>query len=443
MIELCEKIASFEDEKAALSREMINLRAENGHLATVRDWANILQEKLDALKTQSESMVSRDKYTKACSELDSALLREKQAEDLLKEQGDQLLSVGRQLESKHKEDSSREISLAESARELCEVKLDLSKKTHELRGLSRKLEELQLEKSRLQQSVTNADISARCAVRDGDMVACYVKAVNDAVEGFKHQLVYSPSTVNALMLPQLDEVVSGGSKCSNELKICHDLVINFSETLGHLTTNLHNQTNQIRTQKENIAALKQELLASTKPPMHASLSQGNKQFINEGRGHQVQSSASFSHPRQRRQTPDSDYGGSSFHSGLVSSTSTIDSPLFINQNVHLPPPPSSYQQGVTSTHSMLHQPTTATPYQSQVMSERGDFERMAGSPKEREGSSAAAAKKATGGRRKEDSGRRTAPSHDQGTMLRRSSSLRNTSGNQRSSPALKQSVSRR
>ena len=65
------------------------------------------------------------------------------------------------------------------------------------------MEELQLEKSRLQQSVTNADISARCAVRDGDMVSCYVKAVNDAVEGFKNQLIYSPSTANALMLPQV------------------------------------------------------------------------------------------------------------------------------------------------------------------------------------------------------------------------------------------------
>ena len=48
--------------------------------------------------------------------------------------GDQLLNMGRQLESKHKEENSREISLAESARELCEVKLELSKKTHEMRG---------------------------------------------------------------------------------------------------------------------------------------------------------------------------------------------------------------------------------------------------------------------------------------------------------------------
>ena len=32
-------------------------------------------------------MVSREKYTKTSGELDSALLREKQAEDLLKEQG--------------------------------------------------------------------------------------------------------------------------------------------------------------------------------------------------------------------------------------------------------------------------------------------------------------------------------------------------------------------
>ena len=93
-------------------------------------------------------MVNRDKYNKVCGELDSALLREKQAEDLLKEQGEHLLNMGRQLESKHKDESSREISLAESARELCEVKLELSKKTHEIRGLSRKMEELQLEKSR-------------------------------------------------------------------------------------------------------------------------------------------------------------------------------------------------------------------------------------------------------------------------------------------------------
>ena len=148
-------------------------------------------------------MVSRDKYNKVCTELDGALLREKQAEDLLREQGEQLLSLGKQLEAKHRDESSRELSLAESARELCETKLELSKRTHEMRGLSRMLEELQVEKSKLQQSATHADISARCAVRDGDLVCCYVKTVNNAVENFKNQLIYSPSTVNSLMLPQV------------------------------------------------------------------------------------------------------------------------------------------------------------------------------------------------------------------------------------------------
>ena len=85
-----------------------------------------------------------------------------------------------------------------------------------------------------------------------------------------------------------------------------ELVINFGDTLGHLTTHLHNQTNQIRTQKENIAALKQELLASTKPPLHHSVSSGRdsareKSGIESGlgsRSHMIQSSASFSNPKQ-------------------------------------------------------------------------------------------------------------------------------------------------
>ncbi len=154
-------------------------------------------------------MVSKDKYSKVCYELDSAMLREKQTEDLLREQGEQLLVLGKQLEAKHREDSSREMSLADSAKELCEAKLELSRKSHELRGLNRKMEELQLEKSRLQQSMASADISARCAIRDSDVVSCYVKAVNHSIENFKNQLLYSPNTeVNcSLMLPQVDPIL--------------------------------------------------------------------------------------------------------------------------------------------------------------------------------------------------------------------------------------------
>ena len=55
---------------------------------------------------------------------------------------------------------------------------------------------------------------------------------------------------------------------------------NFGETLAHLTTQMHNQTNQIRLQRNNIAALKQELLASTKPQILVgndySAANGNK-----------------------------------------------------------------------------------------------------------------------------------------------------------------------
>ena len=62
MIELCERISCLEEDRARVEREVANLRSENGHLASVRDRADILQKKLDTLKAQvSKAVGYKDK----------------------------------------------------------------------------------------------------------------------------------------------------------------------------------------------------------------------------------------------------------------------------------------------------------------------------------------------------------------------------------------------
>ena len=62
MIELCERISCLEEDRARVEREVANLRSENGHLASVRDRADILQKKLDTLKAQvSKAVDYKDK----------------------------------------------------------------------------------------------------------------------------------------------------------------------------------------------------------------------------------------------------------------------------------------------------------------------------------------------------------------------------------------------
>ena len=52
LIDLNEKVSTYEEEKALLNQELMKLRSENSHLVTVKDRASILQEQLDALKKQ-------------------------------------------------------------------------------------------------------------------------------------------------------------------------------------------------------------------------------------------------------------------------------------------------------------------------------------------------------------------------------------------------------
>ena len=52
MIEICEKLCAFEQEKSVLSKELLDLRTESGQLQSSRAKVASLQQQIVAFKTE-------------------------------------------------------------------------------------------------------------------------------------------------------------------------------------------------------------------------------------------------------------------------------------------------------------------------------------------------------------------------------------------------------
>ncbi|XP_072553919.1 coiled-coil domain-containing protein 171 isoform X2 [Paramormyrops kingsleyae] len=197
--------------------------------------------------------VPRRRFERVCHELQEALLREQQAQELLLEQAEQLRKLGLQLELCCGEDAEKKHTLAEAVQSLSEAKAELQRKDQALRQLSKSVSQLQQDKLELERGVQHAERGLRAAARTKETLTSYMRSVTGCVKDVKAQGSLS-LTASPLWLPtvQLDPPEPA-------VDACQSLVSSFAELFQMACTRMALLEAEGSSLRAHAAALKAEL----------------------------------------------------------------------------------------------------------------------------------------------------------------------------------------
>ncbi|XP_048827102.1 coiled-coil domain-containing protein 171-like [Brienomyrus brachyistius] len=146
--------------------------------------------------------VPRRGFESVCHELQEALLRERQAQELLLEQAEQLRKLGLQLEVHCGEDAEKEHTLTEAVQSLSDAKAELRRKDQALRQLRKSVSQLQQNKLELERGVHHAERGLRAAARTKETLTSYMRSVAGCVKDVKARGSLS-LTASPLWLPRV------------------------------------------------------------------------------------------------------------------------------------------------------------------------------------------------------------------------------------------------
>uniref|UniRef100_UPI001EAE89E0 coiled-coil domain-containing protein 171-like n=1 Tax=Oncorhynchus gorbuscha TaxID=8017 RepID=UPI001EAE89E0 len=110
-------------------------------------------------------LVPAERFGSVCEELRQALQREEQAQGLLRQQSDQLHTLGLRMDTHCGEEREREQTLSQAVQSLSEARQEVRQKEQSLRVLGKHLSGLQQEKKSLEESVRHAEDALRMAAK--------------------------------------------------------------------------------------------------------------------------------------------------------------------------------------------------------------------------------------------------------------------------------------
>ncbi|CAF1169976.1 unnamed protein product [Rotaria sordida] len=205
-----------------------------------------LRKKLKNIQCENESRIDYYKFERICDELQRALDREKQAQDLLNQQNNQLKSLTDILHQTQKEkdfiqDKFNQISL----NEICSKD---------------KIQQLTKAQQQMDENVKRAEKAIRLVVSDKDQISSYCNRINSALNlseksGFEYveQLI---SQLDALV--QLSPNSDQYNKSPPEIISCQTMVIGFVNLLNRLKQLIINNNNDIQSLKEHCQMLTEQ-----------------------------------------------------------------------------------------------------------------------------------------------------------------------------------------
>uniref|UniRef100_A0A673VSX1 Coiled-coil domain containing 171 n=1 Tax=Salmo trutta TaxID=8032 RepID=A0A673VSX1_SALTR len=145
-------------------------------------------------KVPDVHLVPAERFGSVCEELRQALQREEQAQGLLREQSDQLHTLGLRMDTHCGEEREREHTLSQAVQSLSEARQEVRQKEQSLRVLGKHLSGLQQEKKSLEESVRHAEDALRTAAKRKDSLASYMRAVESSYREVRDRIVQSRST---------------------------------------------------------------------------------------------------------------------------------------------------------------------------------------------------------------------------------------------------------
>ncbi|XP_066460461.1 coiled-coil domain-containing protein 171 isoform X2 [Eleutherodactylus coqui] len=177
-----QRLHASEVERRSLRLELSGIKQKISEIS--KDVGGI--ETFKAQDKQSK-VISYEKFRTVFDELNSALLREHEAQILLHEQSQQLLELSHKIELHSQEEAEKDQTLEETVKSLTEMKMELWRKDQLLRQQDRQLSQLEQNKRRLEESISSAESALRTAAREKEVLLNYMKSVAAAFQKIRDQ----------------------------------------------------------------------------------------------------------------------------------------------------------------------------------------------------------------------------------------------------------------
>ncbi|KAM4051878.1 coiled-coil domain-containing protein 171 isoform 1-T4 [Anomaloglossus baeobatrachus] len=263
-----QRLHTAEIERRSLRRELSDAKQKISAISRAADQAAENQH------LQQSKMITYEAYRSIFDELNSALLREQEAQVLLNEQSQQLLELNCKMDAHFKEEAEKDKSLSE-------MKLELRKKDQLVRQQDRQLTKLERDKRLLEESISSAEVALRSAAREKEVLTDYMKSVAVTFQKMREQISLSRLATSrqdfTFQLPMLSSNIfemkgyTGGS----DFTVCQTMIRSFLDFYQMVCTKVSDLEREIVFHEEHIAALKSELqtacLRESKIPSVAKL----------------------------------------------------------------------------------------------------------------------------------------------------------------------------
>ncbi|RXN00717.1 Coiled-coil domain-containing protein 171 [Acipenser ruthenus] len=262
ILEFTQRLHAAEVERRNLRMELSQFKRSMNEMRKEADKALGLKEKLKEFK--QAAMVPLERFENVCEELNSALLREQQAQMLLHEQAQQLQELGLRLEQHSGEEAEKDQTLTEAVKSLSEAKMELRRKDQSLRQLRKHLSQLEQDKRRLEESIRDAESALCMAAKSKDFIAGYMNSVEGSVKEVNERLSLSWTAAAkndfTLQVPKyLETFGAEGLKGGPEVVACQNFITSFMDLYQLACSKISTLETELSSHQQHIAALKSEL----------------------------------------------------------------------------------------------------------------------------------------------------------------------------------------
>ncbi|XP_073521230.1 coiled-coil domain-containing protein 171 isoform X2 [Phyllobates terribilis] len=255
MLAFTERLYASEIERRSLRQELSDIKQKMSDISKESD------QTAQSQHIQQSKMITYETYRSIFDELNSALLREKEAQILLNEQSQQLLELNFKIGLHSREEAEKDKSLSEALKRLSETKLELHRKDQLVRQQERQLTQLEQDRRLLEESFS----SAEGAAREKEILTGYMKSVAATFQKMRDQISLSRIATSrqdfAFQLPKLPSNLfemkgfTGGS----DFTVCQTMIESFLDIYQMVCTKVSNLEREIVFHEKHIAALKSEL----------------------------------------------------------------------------------------------------------------------------------------------------------------------------------------
>ncbi|CAF3417948.1 unnamed protein product [Rotaria socialis] len=205
-----------------------------------------LKKRLKTFQTEFESRIDYHKFERICDELQRALDREKQAQELLNEQNNQLKSLTDVL---HQTQNEKDF---------------IQEKFHQIAQNDKyskdKIQQLTKTQQQMDENVKRAEKAIRLVASDKEQIASFCNRINSALNvSEKRGLEYVEQLISQLdALVQLPTNSDDNNKSSPEMVSCQTMANGFVNLLNRLKKLIISNTNDIQSLKEHCQMLTEQ-----------------------------------------------------------------------------------------------------------------------------------------------------------------------------------------